>query len=94
VNVVGPRERGEKGTMTAWCNAEGHFLPQVLISKDVNKNQEFWDGVPNEWNQSPPTLNRYSFWNSFRKDFIQRMLRGNSSLFSMVMHFTVMNLSS
>jgi hypothetical protein len=46
LHVLTPRERGENATVTACCNAEGQFLPPILILKGVNKKQELGDGLP------------------------------------------------
>jgi hypothetical protein len=33
-------------TVITCCNAASQFLPPVIIVKDVDKNQEFSDGLP------------------------------------------------
>ncbi|CAH1956219.1 unnamed protein product [Acanthoscelides obtectus] len=39
-------ERGENISLVSCCNAEGYFLPPVLIFKGKNKKDEFLDGLP------------------------------------------------
>jgi hypothetical protein len=46
MHVLTPRKRGEKATVMACCNAEGQFIPPVLILKGVDKKQELGDGLP------------------------------------------------
>lgn len=46
VHVLTSRERRENVTVIGRCNAEGMFLPPVLILKGVNKKQGFADGLP------------------------------------------------
>jgi hypothetical protein len=46
MHVLTPHERGENATVMACCDAEGQFLPPVLILKKVDKKQELWDGLP------------------------------------------------
>ncbi|XP_055907702.1 uncharacterized protein LOC129942684 [Eupeodes corollae] len=46
IHVVTAKEKGENVTVVACCNAEGNFLPPVLIMKGVNRKAEFMDGLP------------------------------------------------
>lgn len=39
VHVITPREKRETVSLIACCNAEGGFLPPVLLMKGVNKKQ-------------------------------------------------------
>lgn len=46
VHVVTSKERGESVTVVACNNAEGHFLPPVLIIKGKNKKTAFEQDLP------------------------------------------------
>lgn len=46
VHTLTPKERGENITLIGCFNAEGRYLPPVLIMKGVNKKPEFCDGLP------------------------------------------------
>lgn len=46
VHVLSSSERGENVTIIACCNAEGNFMPPVVIFKGVREKQEFQDGLP------------------------------------------------
>lgn len=46
VPLVTSSEKGETITLVACCNAEGMFLPPVVIMKGKNKKPEFEDGMP------------------------------------------------
>lgn len=46
VSTVTSTEKGETITLVACCNAEGNFLPPVVIMKGKNKKQEWEDDLP------------------------------------------------
>lgn len=46
VQNITSAEKGEHVTIVGCCNAEGHFLPPVLILKGVYKKEEWSEGLP------------------------------------------------
>jgi hypothetical protein len=92
VNVLTPHERRENGRVIACVDAEGHFLASVRILKGVNMNQEFVDGLPSGSKVYVISKPSVLFLKWFRKYFIPRKHRGNSSLFLGAIHLTAMHL--
>lgn len=84
VHVLTSRERGENVTVIGCCNAEGTFLPPVLILKGVNKKQEFADGLPAgssvHMNKKSSFINSQIFLYWLKEHFIPRKPAGKTIL--------------
>ncbi|KAJ8866680.1 hypothetical protein PR048_032541 [Dryococelus australis] len=84
VHVLTPHERGENVTVIACCDAEGAFLPPVLLMKGVNRKNEFSDGLPHgsEVYTNPKssfkTADLFLKW--FEKHFLPRKSPGKNIL--------------
>lgn len=65
VHVVTLKEKGESMTVVAGNNAEGHFLPQILVIKGKNKKKAFEEDLPPGskvyMNQKPSYINSEIF---------------------------------
>lgn len=76
VHVITPREKGETVSLVACCNAEGSFLPPVIIMKGVNKKAEFADGLPHGsevyMNKKSSYINSELFMRWFKYHFLPR----------------------
>jgi len=46
IHILTSGGKSENITVIACCNAAGQFLPPVLIFRQVNKKEEFGDGLP------------------------------------------------
>ena len=83
-HVLTPRERGENVTVIACNNAEGMFLPPVLIMKGVNNKKEFVDGLPHGsevyMNPKSSYINSELFLRWFREHFLPRKSPGRNIL--------------
>lgn len=77
-------EKGENISLIACCNAEGTFLPPVLIMKGKYKKPDFLDGLPPGsdvyMNQKTSYINSNLFIKWFREYFIPRKGTGNALL--------------
>lgn len=84
VHVLTPHERGENITVVACCNAEGVFLPPVLLMKGVNKKKEFVDGLPHGsdvyMNPKSSFINAELFLKWFEEHFLPRKPPGKTIL--------------
>jgi hypothetical protein len=79
MHVLTPRERGKNATVMACCNAEGQFLPPVLILKGVNKKQALGDGLPHEsevyMNPKSSYINSVPFLKWFLEQFFDKFVK-------------------
>lgn len=76
VNTVTSTEKGENISLIACCNAEGTFLPPVLILKGKYKKPEFSEGLPPGsdvfMNPKSSYINADLFYNWMKDHFIPR----------------------
>lgn len=84
VHVLTSKERGENITVIGCCNAEGMFLPPVLIMKGVNRKPEFSDGLPSGstiyMNKKSSFINTCLFLRWLKEHFIPRKPQGKTLL--------------
>ena len=80
VNVLTSGEKGETITVIACNNAEGRFLPPVLVLKGVNKRRDICDGLPPGsdvfMNAKNGYVNTELFMKWFKEFFIPRKSPG------------------
>ncbi|XP_056645093.1 uncharacterized protein LOC130450623 [Diorhabda sublineata] len=80
VNTVTSTEKGENVSLIACCNAEGTFLPPILILKGKYKKPEFCEGLPpgsNVYmNQKSSYINAELFLKWMKEHFIPRKQDG------------------
>lgn len=77
-------EKGENVSLIACCNAEGSFLPPVLIFKGKNKKPEFADGLPPGsdvfMNPKSSYINSDLFLRWFQEHFLPKKSSGKALL--------------
>ncbi|KAK9744496.1 hypothetical protein QE152_g7691 [Popillia japonica] len=76
VYTVTSSEKGENVTVAAYCNAEGSFLPPLLILKGTYKKLEFMNGLPPRsdifMNKKSSYITTELFMKWFKEVFLQK----------------------
>lgn len=84
VHVLTSSERGENVTVIACCNAEGTFIPPVLIMKGVREKTEFSFGLPPGskvfMNNKSSYINAELFLRWLKEQFLPRKCPGKTLL--------------
>ncbi|XP_031327277.1 tigger transposable element-derived protein 2-like [Photinus pyralis] len=77
-------EKGENVSLVACCNAEGNYIPPVVIFKGKYKKDEFSDGLPPGsmvfMNQKSSYINAELFLKWFRECFLPKKRPGKALL--------------